>query len=258
MRVVRQRFGTVLVLGGLFVAAVGLGVGPAQAIVPNTDDCAAHLSGLKDGNLTITTSSPAPGSDVPAGTGVTITATWESRDWFELNKILVCTTTNGDWNPVLAGGQKPLENTGTFAWDLFVPSDMAAGTEICVRQVLFGMRPGDRSSSTQNSGPMCFFSAALPPTVTTVTTTPAVTTAVPVTTPTTTPPVTPASQPVTPASPAPEPPAESVQGGVASAPVPLAELPRTGAGPGVVALVAVIVAGLGGLSLALARRLARA
>jgi LPXTG-motif cell wall-anchored protein len=229
-----------MVLTGLVALSVGLVATPSYAVVPNPNDCLSHMESGQRGSLTVT----GPSSTVPAGMEVRVDATWHTPEWFETDKILVCTTTDGIFDSRLAGGQRPMTNDGSFSWYFTIPSDMPVGTEICVKDVLQGQ--STVSMPTQTSNTVCFRTAAAVPVTTTTTEAPTTTTTVAVTN-------------TTGASPDVEPSGAGTGGDVilsqpATDPAPLTELPRTGSSSGALVLAGALAVLVGGFLVALGRR----
>jgi LPXTG-motif cell wall-anchored protein len=209
---IRRSIRALMVAATVGVAVVGPAAGAAYGdTAPKTTDCLAHLADGATGSIELTASPAA--SDVSPGADITITTRWDDRDWDELNKILACVTSDGTYSAALSGGEKPADNDGEFIWHLAVPADAKPGTQICVRDVIFGNPlTGD---AVQASDALCFrVAAAVAPVVETTTAT------------------APTAEPEThviSASPADSPaPAVAVAPQVEQAPVPVAELPRTG------------------------------
>lgn len=235
MRTLRKHLTGGVALAGLMTLIVG--VGSAHAVVPHPSHCIEHLSGDQDGTLLIT-STPAPGSPVAAGSTIDITATWSPSDWTRVEKMVVCVTVDGVRVPDLTGGQRPLDNAGSFEWPVPVPADMPEGSEICVRDVLMGDSAVDQPE--QRSNWVCFRSAVTPTT--------------------TVPPADP--EVVTQGNPGPVAdegviPLEVAGTQLEPAPVSpmiLAELPKTGAAAGSLVVLAGIALSVGGLALAFGRR----
>lgn len=246
----RERVAAGLVAAGLVAVGVGVLGAPAHAIVPKTTDCAAHLIAPADPEITLS-ASPAPGSDIPAGTALDVTTEWTPANWHEMDRILVCTSSDGYYSSTLSGGQRPLENTGAFTWSIHVPRDTPVGTDLCVRGTIYGQSAA-RVQQKPVSEAICFRTAAAPATTTT-------TSAAPTTTTTTTAPPPAEEEPADPATvPAgePKPTADVVKGEVvvAPAPLPLAELPRTGSGVNALLILGGAALALGGVAILLGRR----
>jgi LPXTG-motif cell wall-anchored protein len=244
MRSLRQRISAVAVSAGLITMVFGLGASPAHGSV--TSDCSPHLSGDQNGGLAITTV-PAAGSSVPAGGTIQITASWDNGNFAEIDRLATCVTWDGNFHPSMSGSMRGIgtgqasSNTSSVA----VPADMPVGTDLCIRDVLFG----DRGERTETSNTVCFVSAAAAVAPATTTTTMA-----PATTTTTAAPVVTEPEPNGQQAGGPSTPGELVQGQVISQPVPLAELPRTGSESGALVTLGGITIGLGILALVLGRR----
>jgi hypothetical protein len=244
MRSLRQRCSAVAVSAGIMTVALGLGASPAHASA--TTDCFPYLSGAQNGGLSITTT-PAPGSSVPAGGSIQITATWDNSHFAEIDRLATCVTWDGSFHPSMSNSLKGIGTGATSSniSSVAVPTDMPVGSEICIRDVLFG----DAGNTVEISNTPCFTSAAAAPVATTTTTT----TMAPTTTTTALPLVIPAESTGKQAG-GPTTPGEIVQGEVVTQPAPLAELPRTGADSDALVVPGGVAIGLGLLALALGRR----
>lgn len=237
---IRHRIGTLIVLTGIAAGGVGLTAGAAYGATtsPKTTDCVAHLTSTHDAGISLATT-PAAGGDVAPGSTVTVTSRWDADAWEELNKILLCVTTDGTFTAELSGGEKPADNDGEIVWTMTVPAAATEGTELCVRSVIFGNAIGAPDIQKSDSG--CLRVASVAPTTTT-----------------TIPPSN--DEPDTkveaaaPEGPAPEPAVLMTVPEPVVQPAPLPELPRTGAATGTLAVAggAAIVAG--GLALLAGRR----
>ena len=246
MRSLRQRFSAVAVTTGLMTMVFGLGASPAHGSV--TTDCAGHLAGSQHGGLAITTI-PAAGNSVPAGGSIQITATWDNGNFDEIDRLATCVTWDGNFHPSMSNTMKGIgtgrasSNTSSVA----IPADLPVGTNLCVRDVLFG----DGGTRTETSNTACFTSAAAVVVETPTTTT---TMALAATTTTTGAPAVTDPEPAGQQAGSPTTPGELVQGAVISQPAPLAELPRTGSESGPLVTLGGITIGLGILALVLGRR----
>jgi len=234
MRSMRQRLAAVTLIGGLTTLGIGLSAGPASA---NIVDCTGFLGGAQSGSLHVT-STPAAGSSVAAGSGISLNASWTASDFDETDKLFVCGSVDGVFNSAMSS-----EDTG-------VNNDVPAGSNVCVVTTLLG-RLSTKTQGQMTSETLCYTAAAA------VTTT---TTMAPTTTSTTVAPriVEPTVDPVnteagTSSAPAVEP-APAVGGEVAQAPAPMPQLPRTGSGIDVLAGFGGITLALGGLTRRLGRK----
>jgi hypothetical protein len=242
MRSMRQRLAAVTLLGGLTTLGIGLSAGPASA---NINECTGFLGNAQSGTLRMT-STPAAGASVPAGSSITLNASWTGFD--ETDRLFVCGSVDGVFNAALSSEDRGVNNNAGSATETStVPSSVPVGSNVCVVSVLRGRLTtevqGDMVSET-----LCYTSAAVETTTTTA----------PTTTTTVAPKVEPTVDPVntdagTTSTPAVEP-APSVGGEVAVAPAPLAELPRTGSGIDVLAGFGGAALALGGLTRFMARR----
>jgi hypothetical protein len=224
MRSMRQRLAAVTLLGGLTTLGIGLAAGPANADVEK--NCLGIIGQAQSGSLHLG-STPAPGSDVLAGSSITLSGSWDKHDYEETDRFYFCATVDGNYNDALSSIEQPLDNEGSFTSAATVPSSLPVGSNLCfvgdVRgKLMSGVTGVDMVSET-----LCYRVAATTPTTMATTTT----TAAPIVEPA----VIEAGSPAAPAVEAAPAPVE--------APAPLSELPRTGSGIDV-------LAGLGGLSLA--------
>jgi hypothetical protein len=246
MRSMRQRLAAVTLIGGLTTLGIGLAAGPASAGVL---DCSTqgYLGEAQSGSLHIT-GTPAAGSSVPAGSSISLNASWNAADFNETDKLFVCGSVDGVFNAAMSSENKGVNNDGTLTAATTVPADVPAGANVCVVTTLLGQLPTHDQGHTV-SEKLCFTAAAAATTTTTMAPT-TTTTAAPRTVEPTVDPGT--SEAGTPSAPAVEP-APAVGGEVAQAPAPMPQLPRTGSGIDV-------LAGFGGVALAvggLTRRLGR-
>jgi hypothetical protein len=241
MRSMRQRLAAVTLLGGLTTLGIGLSAGPASA---NINECTGFLGNAQSGSLHMT-SNPAAGASAPAGSSITLNASWSGFD--ETDRLFVCGSVDGVYNAAMSSEDRGVNNNaGTGTETSTVPSGTPVGSNVCVVSVLRGRLvtqvQGDMVSET-----LCYTSAAV---VTTTTTAPTTTT----TTSTVAPKVDPVNTDAgTTSAPAVEP-APSVGGEVAVAPAPLPELPRTGSGIDLLAGFGGAALVLGGLTRFMGRR----
>jgi LPXTG-motif cell wall-anchored protein len=157
-------------------------------------------------------------------------------------------TWEGNFHPSMSSSMKGI-GTGRASSNtssVLVPADMPVGTDLCVRDVLFG----DGNTKTETSNTICFTSAAAATVETTTTTT----TMAPSTTTTTQAPAVTEQEPTGQPAGNPATPGEMVQGQVISQPAPLAELPRTGTESRALVMFGGITMGLGILAVILGRR----
>jgi hypothetical protein len=229
MRSTRQRLAVVTLLGGLTTLGIGLSAGPASAAV---DDCSGFVGKAQSGSLHIT-STPAGGSEVPVGSSVDLTGSWDKHDWVETDSFFVCTTVDGVFDEALSSQDRGVANNGSYSTSAAIPSTVAVGSDVCFLGAIRGQLDEEgKPQGKMLSETVCFEAAAAPaPTSTTTTTIKAEEPA----------PVVDAAvvEAGAPAAPAVEAaPAPVVE------PAPLPALPRTGAGVD-------LLAGLGGFTLAL-------
>ena len=244
MRTMRQRLAAVTLIGGLTTLGIGLAAGPASASVL---DCTTqgYLGQPQSGSLHIT-SSPAAGSSVPAGSSISLNASWNAADFNETDKLFVCGSVDGVFNSALSSEDKGVNNDGTLTAAAAVPADAPAGSNVCVVATLLGQLP-THDQGQMTSEKLCYTAAAAVTTTTTMapTTTTTTTVAAPVDAITT--------EAGTPSAPAVEP-APAVAGEVAQAPAPMPQLPRTGSGIEVLAGFGAMTLALGGLIRRLGRK----
>jgi len=237
----RQRLAAVTLIGGLTTLGIGLTAGVAGAKVL---DCTGYLGNAQNGSLHLT-GTPAAGSSVPAGSSISLDASWTKAEFNETDRILVCTSVDGVFNSALSSEDKGVGNDGSASSTLAVPADIPAGSNICVNSALLGqLATTPASQGSMVSETLCYTAAAA------VTTT----TQPPTTTTTQAPAVDPVntnagdtSAPAVEAAPV-------VAGEQAQAPAPMPVLPRTGTGADRLAGFGGIVLALGGLGRFLGRK----
>ena len=237
----RHRLAAVTLIGGLTTLGIGLTAGVAGA---NVNDCvtSGYLGSAQSGSLHLT-GSPAAGSSVPVGSGISLDSTWTKGDFNELHALFVCTSVDGTFSPAMSSQDTSIGNDGDVTETVTIPAGVPAGSQVCVNTALLGQRATTPvSQGSMVSEQLCYTAAAM------VTTT----TQAPTTTTTQAPAVVPAADPVntnagTGSGPAVEP-APAVAGEQAQAPAPMPVLPRTGSSLDRLAAVGGVALALGGLS----------
>lgn len=227
----------------LVALTVSLLAMPATA-ASTSSGCTTPAS--SDTNLTLT--SPTATGSTLTGTTLDVLAAWNTPAWAEKATLWMCLTTSASPNPAASSGYPVVAQDGSFSTALTVPSDLAPGTDLCVRGVLVG-RQSDTTPATETSNALCFRTAATssPSTTTTVTTA-----ASPATSTTTT---TTATIAVTTAGTTPPPGRPTaVLPTVTSAPAPRPELPRTGRSVDILTGVAAAFLALGTILRLIGRR----
>ena len=238
MRSMRQRLAAVTLLGGLTTLGIGLTAGPASAAL-NTE-CSGILGQAQSGSLHAT-GSPAGGSDVLAGSAVNFSGSWNAPDYEETDRFYVCGSVDGNYNAALSSIEKPLDNDGSFAASVAVPSDLPVGSNVCLVGDVRGRLMTGPTEFDMVSETLCYRVAAVTPTTMAPTTT---TTMAPVVEPAVVEAGTP-SAPAVEAAPAPA---------AEEAPAALPVLPRTGRGLDLLAGFGGIAVALGGTARFLGRR----
>jgi hypothetical protein len=227
MRSMRQRLAAVTLLSGLTMLGIGLAAGPASAALDT--ECLGIIGQAQSGSLHMT-STPAAGSDVPVGSAIDLSGSWNKHDYEETDRFYVCASVDGNFNEAMSSVERPLDNDGSYSTSAAVPSSVPVGSNVCFvgdvrgRLLESGVTGVDMVSET-----LCYRVAAVATTTTTMATT--TTTAPPVVEPN----VIEAGNPTPPAVEAAPAPAEE--------PAPLPVLPRTGSGID-------LLAGFGGLAVA--------
>jgi hypothetical protein len=224
MRSMRQRLAAVTLLSGLTMLGVGLAAGPASAAID--DKCNLFLGQPQSGSLHVT-STPAAGSDVPVGSAINISGSWNKHDYEETDRFYVCASVDGNYNEAMSSMERPLDNDGSYSTSVAVPASLPVGSNVCLvgdvrGQLISGVTEVDMVSET-----LCYRVAAVATTTTTMATT--TTTIAPIVEPS----VVQAGDTSAPA----------VEAAPATEPAPLPVLPRTGSGID-------LLAGFGGLALA--------
>ena len=237
MRSMRQRLAAVTLLGGLTTLGIGLTAGPASARV---DYCLDHLASAQSGSLHMT-STPAAGSDVATGSDIAFQASWDDQDWVETDRFYLCSTVAGVFNNDTSFEDLGVNNNGSYSAASSLPASLPVGSDVCYVGVLRG-RLADETQGNMVSETLCFRSAAVATTTTTM---------APATTDTT---VAPVVEPAVVDAGTPSAPAVEAAPAPVEDPAPLPQLPRTGSGVGLLAGVGGIALALGGLTRLLGRR----
>jgi hypothetical protein len=228
MRSMRQRLAAVTLLGGLTTLGIGLTAGPASAAL-NTE-CTGIIGQAQSGSLHAS-STPAAASEVPVGSSINFSGSWNDNDYEETDRFYVCGTVDGNYNAGLSSMEKPLDNDGSFAASVAL-ANVPVGSNVCLVGDVRGRLMTGELEHDMTSETLCYRVATA---VTTTTEPPTTTTTL---APVVEPAVIEAGGPAAPAfevTPAPA---------TAEAPAPLATLPRTGSGID-------LLAGFGGIALAL-------
>jgi len=246
MRSMRQRLAAVTLIGGLTTLGIGLSAGPASA---NIVDCTGFLGGAQSGSLHVT-STPAAGSSVAAGSGISLNASWTASDFDETDKLFVCGSVDGVFNSAMSSEDTGVNNDGTLTAASTVPANVPAGSNVCVVTTLLG-RLSTKTQGQMTSETLSYTAAAAVTTTTTMAPTTTSTTVAPRSLEPTVDPVN--TEAGTSSAPAVEP-APAVGGEVAQAPAPMPQLPRTGSGIDVLAGFGGITLALGGLTRRLGRK----
>jgi len=221
MRSMRQRLAAVTLLTGLTTLGIGLAAGPAHAALD--DECLGIIGQAQSGSNHLT-GTPAAGSDVPVGSAITLSGSWDAHDYEETDRFYICASVDGQYNEAMSSVEKSTDNDGAYSASATLPGSVPVGSNVCfvgdVRgQLISGVTKVDMVSET-----LCYRVAAAATTTTTTTLAPIVEPA-----------VIEAGSPSAPAVEAAPAPVE--------APAPLPVLPRTGSGID-------LLAGFGGLAVA--------
>lgn len=238
----RQRLAAVTLIGGLTTLGIGLTAGVAGANV--VTDCPGFLGSAQSGSLHVT-GTPAAGSTVPVGSSISLDSSWTKSDFNETDRLSVCGTIDGTFNPAMSSQNQGVGNDGSLSVAASVPASAPAGSQVCVLTALAGQL-ADMSRGSMVSETLCYTAAAVTTTTTMAPTT--TTTAAPIV----------AADPVNTnagnnSAPAVEP-APAVSGEQAAAPAPMPVLPRTGSGLDRLAGFGGVALALGGLARFLSRR----
>jgi LPXTG-motif cell wall-anchored protein len=239
MRIKRQRLAAMALIGGLTTLGIGLSAGPASA---NVTECSGYIGQAQSGSLHIV-GTPAAGSAVTPGSGITVNASWNDADFTETHALFVCGSVDGVFNKAMSSEDQSVDNNGALSAAATVPADVAPGSKICLTAALVGQVPTKPVSQGQMvSDQICYTAAAATTTTTmapTTTTTAAPAVEQPVDAPT--------SEAGTPSAPAVEQ-APAVAPEVVQAPAAAPELPRTGSSTGELAGLGAVVLLVGGLA----------
>jgi hypothetical protein len=233
MRSTRQLLATVTLFAGFTSLGIGLTAGAASAATQ--DYCPG---GAPNGSLQIATT-PAAGSNVAPGSNISVTGSWNSQDFEETDRFVVCTSVDGVFNSAASSQDQGLDNDGEQTSAITVPADTPEGADVCVYGVVKGrLLSPDTTNYLMVSDTKCFTTAAVTTTTQAPTTT---TTAAPIVEPNVIESGNPS--PVLEVAPAP-----------AEAPAPLPVLPRTGAGLDLLAGFGSLAVAAGGVASFFGRR----
>ncbi|MCA1846940.1 MAG: hypothetical protein LC792_27840, partial [Actinobacteria bacterium] len=129
MRSMRQRLAAVTLLGGLTTLGIGLTAGPASAAL-NTE-CTGIIGQAQSGSLHAS-STPAAASEVPVGSSINFSGSWNANDYEETDRFYVCGSVDGNYSAALSSMEKPLDNDGSFAASVALPSNVPVGSNVCL------------------------------------------------------------------------------------------------------------------------------
>src|SRR6266545_3549887 len=164
MRSMRQRLAAVTLLGGLTTLGIGLSAGPASAAI---NDCSGYVGNAQSGSLHLT-STPAAGSDVPAGSAIALQAAWNDSDFEEIGRFYVCGSVDGVFNAAMSSQDDGVSNLGTLAAASTLPASVPVGSDVCLVGVIKGQLAPDRTQGNMVSETLCYTSAAVATTTTTM------------------------------------------------------------------------------------------
>lgn len=249
MRSMRQRLAAVTLIGGLTTLGLGLSAGPANAAAVDLE-CPAYIGDAQSGSLHMTALPSGP--SVPAGSNITVTASWDEDDFDEVDRLYICGSVDGFYSASMSMFRVGLdENDPSMTLSTLVPANLPVGSEVCVVAALEGRGElPDRDPVEMVSETVCYRSAAA---VTTTTTTAAPTTTTTVAPQVEVQPEETGSGAGTNTAPAVEA-APVVEGEVAANPAPAVELPRTGEALDLLAGFGAAAVALGGLARIIGRK----
>ncbi|HYG71134.1 MAG TPA: DUF11 domain-containing protein [Actinomycetota bacterium] len=151
----RNRAFAVLAALTLTVVQLQLVAGAASASVA----CNGAFSGSPVGTLAITASIPT-NQTIQAGQSITVTATWDTNDWTDLDRYRACWQLNGNDLDALDFEVQDPDNDGSIQNTIQVPNSVQSGDELCVRTRISGQPRG--GESTQKSNTLCWTVGAAP------------------------------------------------------------------------------------------------
>jgi hypothetical protein len=232
MRSMRQRLAAVTLIGGLTTVGLGLAAGPVNAsrgVDPETSvtSCADYLGDAQSGSLHLG-GTPAGGT-VPAGSDLSLSASWDEDDFNDTDRLLICGTVAGVFDAALSQTRSTVSNNGGLTHSTTLPA--TAGSDVCFVAALEGPL-ADLTEGQMVSETICYRTAAID------------TPAAPIVEPEVEPTATEAGTTSAPAVEA----APVVEGEIAVNPAPAVELPRTGEGLDLLAGIGAITLALGGLA----------
>jgi uncharacterized repeat protein (TIGR01451 family) len=135
------------------LAILGLQLQVLTALPASAAVCSAAFNGSPDGSLAISATVP-DGGTIQAGQSITITITWDTGDWTDLDQFHSCFQLNGADVNSLNFEEIPPDNDGIIVHTITVPNNVSDGDELCSRSRLSGQPTG--GTSTQKSNKLCW------------------------------------------------------------------------------------------------------
>jgi hypothetical protein len=238
MRSMRQRLAAVTLLGGLTTLGLGVAAGPASAASVQIG-CPPYLGAAQSGSLHLS-ATPAGGSTAPAGSDLSLAASWDENDFDETNRLYLCATVDNALSSGMSSFHLNLDNDGALDLSTTIPANTPVGSTVCVLAAVEGRLIGPpQYQGNMVSETICYTSSVVT-TTTTMATTTTTTVAPRIVEPVVDPTGTEAGTNTAPAVEA----APVIEAEVAENPAPLPVLPRTGSGLD-------LLAGFGGVAIAL-------
>lgn len=222
MRSMRERLAAVTLLTGLTTVGIGLAAGPAHAALDT--ECLGIIGQAQSGSNHLT-GTPAGGSDVPVGSTITLSGSWDTHDYEETDRFYICASVDGQYNEAMSSVVKGIDNNGTYSASATLPSSVPVGSNVCFVGDVRGQLTSGVTGVDMVSETLCYRVAAVATTTTTTTT------------------VAPIVEPAVVEAGAPSAPAVEAAPAPVEAPAPLPVLPRTGSG-------IELLTGIGGLAVA--------
>jgi uncharacterized repeat protein (TIGR01451 family) len=142
------------------LAIVGIQLQVLTALPASAAVCTAAFQGNPGGSLTISATVP-DGGTIQAGQSITITITWNTADWTDLDQFHSCFQLNGADVDSLNFSEIPPTNDGFIQHTISVPNNVVDGDELCSRSRLSG-QPASGNTTTQKSNKLCWTVGSAP------------------------------------------------------------------------------------------------
>jgi uncharacterized repeat protein (TIGR01451 family) len=138
----------------LTISMLNIQVVLAGAASAQNNACNGAFGGSPVGSLAMTANVPN-GADITVGQSITVTSTWNTGDWSDLDQYHNCWQANGSLLGALDLFEGNPNNDGIITQTITVPNSLSAGDELCVRGRLSG-NPIGGNTTTQKSNILCW------------------------------------------------------------------------------------------------------